>query len=102
VVGERVGENAWGGAGVPHSGRRGRGQAGPGLGLLGAMSDASNPSPGGSDFVKRGPGELILAGNNTYRGTTGIDEGILTAMSGTAFGANTAGTVVANGAQLQL
>ena len=72
------------------------------LSLLGTVADATNPLPAGSDFVKRGLGELILAGANTFRGTTGIDEGVLTAMNSQAFGAITGGTVVADGAQVQL
>ena len=72
------------------------------LSLLGTVGDVTNPLPAGSDFVKRGTGELILAGVNTFRGTTGIDEGVLTAMNSQAFGTTAGGTVVANGAQVQL
>ncbi|HET6573645.1 MAG TPA: MBG domain-containing protein [Fimbriiglobus sp.] len=70
------------------------------LSLLGAVGDATNPT--GSDFVKRGLGELVLAGANTFRGTTAIDEGVLTAMNSQAFGTTAGGTVVADGAQVQL
>ncbi|MDB5307092.1 MAG: hypothetical protein JWO38_1294 [Gemmataceae bacterium] len=56
----------------------------------------------GADLVKRGQGELVLFGSNTYRGTTYIDQGIVTAANSQAFGTTTNGTVVAAGAQLQL
>ncbi|MBX9583214.1 MAG: autotransporter-associated beta strand repeat-containing protein, partial [Gemmataceae bacterium] len=70
--------------------------------LHGPIDDAVNPSPAGSDLAKRGAGELLLAGPNTFRGTTAIDEGVVTAANSTAFGATAGGTVVADGAQLQL
>ena len=56
----------------------------------------------GADFAKRGAGELLLGGANTYAGLTQIDAGIVTAMNNTAFGGTTAGTLVTDGAQLQL
>jgi autotransporter-associated beta strand protein len=70
--------------------------------IHGPIDDAVNPAPGGSDLAKRGAGELLLAGPNTYRGTTAIDEGVVTAASSSAFGSTAGGTVVADGAQLQL
>jgi autotransporter-associated beta strand protein len=96
------GDNAWRGPISLTAGDRVFAQADTRLNLLGPIDDAANPSPAGSDLVKRGPGELLLAGANTFRGTTLIDAGTLTAMSGTAFGGTEGGTVVSDGAQLQL
>ncbi len=65
----------------------------------------------GSDLIKRGEGELLLDGADTYGGTTWIDAGIVTAGNSQAFGqvgrlqpdgSLIGGTVVANQAQLQL
>jgi autotransporter-associated beta strand protein len=70
------------------------------INLIGAIDDA--PNAAGSDLIKRGQGELLLAGNNTFAGTTYIDQGILTAASSQAFGTTVNGTVVAKDAQLQL
>ena len=72
------------------------------LSLLGVISDATNKALSGSDLVKRGIGDLLLAGASTYRGLTNLDEGITTIANNTAFGSDTLGTVVANGAQLEL
>ena len=72
------------------------------LSLLGVISDATNKALAGSDLVKRGVGDLFLAGASTYRGLTNLDEGITTIANNTAFGSGTQGTVVANGAQLEL
>ena len=96
------GDNAWRGPVTLNAGTRVASAANSRLSLLGAIDDDPNPAAGGSDFVKRGIGDLILAGNNTYRGTTLIDQGVVTAMSSTAFGTTASGTTVSAGAQLQL
>lgn len=61
------------------------------------------PIVGGGTLYKRGPGTLVLSGNNTYTGGTVVDEaGILRAGSTTAFG--TGGITMGNvaGATLDL
>ena len=70
--------------------------------LAGPINDTNDPSPGGSDITLEGGGVLELAGANTYRGTTVINEGVLIVANGQALGATSAGTVVADGASLQL
>ncbi|MBY0512916.1 MAG: autotransporter-associated beta strand repeat-containing protein, partial [Gemmataceae bacterium] len=75
------------------------------LALLGAIDDATNLNPLGSDLIKRGPSELVLGGSSTFRGQTRIDTGIVTAVNGGAFGAGGSapgGTFVQPGAQVQL
>ena len=63
--------------------------------LVGAIS-------GSGAVIKTGTNVLALAGRNTYAGTTYINEGILLAQTNQAFGANTAGTVIAPGATLDV
>ncbi|MFO0936548.1 MAG: autotransporter-associated beta strand repeat-containing protein [Gemmataceae bacterium] len=72
------------------------------LTLLGPITDATNTSTGGSDFVIRGTGNVTLGGANTFRGTLGIDEGTVSVMNSQAFGSTVGGTVVADGTQLQI
>src|SRR5262249_38232759 len=53
------------------------------LTLYGPISDASNPAVSGSSLTvgqvgTGNTGELVLAGINTYRGTTNVKQGILT------------------------
>ncbi|MBX9580938.1 MAG: autotransporter-associated beta strand repeat-containing protein [Gemmataceae bacterium] len=95
-----AGDHAWRGPVSLLRGNRVDAGADTRVSFLGPIEDAGNPA--GSDLAKRGPGELLLGGDNSYRGLTTIDEGTLTAMSGTAFGGTDGGTVVADGAQLQL
>src|SRR5262249_47321540 len=52
----------------------------------------------GFGLTKRGPGTLVLSGDNTYSGETVLDEGTLVDGSDTAFGT---GTLVLNGGTLQ-
>ena len=64
------------------------------------------------DVVKEGNGTLVFAGNNTYLGTTTVNDGILRATRGddgsfqsalgSADGTDARGTTVANSASLQL
>ena len=70
-------------------------------GTLGNSDQPPITGPTGADLVKRGTGEFLLGGGNSYGGTTLIDEGVVTAMTGSAFGSTAGGTVVSNGAQLQ-
>src|SRR5438128_2596859 len=84
------------------------------LTLFGAIDDAGNPAPAGSGLTKVGLGELVLTGASSYRGTTRVGTstalgdpvtlagGILTIENSRALGGTAGGTVVANGAQLQI
>ena len=47
--------------------------------LDGPIDDAANPSVNGSSLTATGGGETDLAGDNTYRGTTYINQGVVTA-----------------------
>ena len=51
---------------------------------------------------KGGAGTLQLAGANTYFGLTNVNGGILEANANTALGSIVSGTVIANGASLQV
>ena len=68
--------------------------------ILGNIDDAVSATP--SHLTKRGGGELLLGGNNSYRGTTLIDAGVLTVASSTGLGSPAGGTDVTKGAQLQI
>jgi large repetitive protein len=72
------------------------------LSLSGSVDDTINPAPAGSDITKTGPGKLVLAGANSYRGTTFVNAGILNVQNSQALGAITGGTIVANNASLEL
>jgi autotransporter-associated beta strand protein len=54
--------------------------------LFGAIDDTANTSPGGSDLTLSGGGNLALAGANSYRGTTFVNQGILEILSSQALG----------------
>jgi len=54
----------------------------------------------GIGFTKRGPGRLLLSGNNTFTGPVTIGEGELVVSSPTALGSSIAGTTVRRGASL--
>lgn len=63
----------------------------------------SAPIVGGGTLYKRGPGTLVLSGNNTYSGGTIVDEaGILRAGSTTALGTGVAAMGNVAGATLDL
>jgi autotransporter-associated beta strand protein len=70
------------------------------LTFAGTVDD--NPAPVGSDIVEMGGGKLVLAGSNTFRGTMFVDQGILNIQNDNALGTIGAGTVIANGASLEL
>jgi fibronectin-binding autotransporter adhesin len=53
-------------------------------------------------LTKIGSGTLVLAGDNTYTGTTEVQVGILEIKSAAALGATSAGTTVSSGATLRL
>lgn len=69
--------------------------------ISGTIDDAvgTNPAIG---FHKELTGTLVLSGDNQYRGTTFIDQGIVVARSNTAFGASSGGVYVRHQTQLQL
>ncbi|MFO0801905.1 MAG: MBG domain-containing protein [Gemmataceae bacterium] len=95
-------DNTWRGPVVMNSGARVATTQNTRINFLGEVSDASNSNVAGSDLVKRGKGELLLAGLNTFRGQTWIDEGIATVANSGALGTTQGGTTVANNAQLQV
>jgi large repetitive protein len=70
--------------------------------LLGAIDDGPNASANGSDLTKVDTGEVALGGNNSYRGTTFVNQGILTVENNSGLGSPSNGTVVAAGGQLQV
>lgn len=80
------------------------------LSIFGPIDDSSPADLtvyGKDPTVAAGRGELLLAGANSYRGITYIDQGIVTAANSLALGlgnsgAAASGTIVANGAQLQM
>jgi autotransporter-associated beta strand protein len=96
-------DNTWRGPVTLNRGTRIEVRPNSRLTLLGSVTDDTNPGANGSDLVKRDAGDLTLGGSaSNYRGTTYLDEGIVTAISSLAFGSPLNGTAVANGAQLQL
>ncbi|MBR2572787.1 MAG: autotransporter-associated beta strand repeat-containing protein [Loktanella sp.] len=62
----------------------------------------SNVISGTGNLFKQGTGILTLSGENTYSGTTAIDAGTLRVTHADALGTNAGGTVVADGATLEL
>ena len=72
------------------------------IGSSSASSFSGIIGPGNISLVKIGSGTLTLGGNNTYEGITSIESGIVNIRHANALGATTSGTIVANGAQLQL
>jgi autotransporter-associated beta strand protein len=70
------------------------------LSIVSSISDGSPAKP--YNLTKIGFGNVILAGNNTYGGTTDVQQGQLIADNPTALGQNGAGqgTTVENGAAL--
>ncbi|UUZ92876.1 autotransporter-associated beta strand repeat-containing protein [Paenibacillus sp. P25] len=62
-----------------------------------ALDRWRNDISGTGKLTKKGSGDLILQGNNTYSGGTQIDEGTLEGDSGSAFGS---GDVAINGERL--
>ncbi|MBN9517776.1 autotransporter-associated beta strand repeat-containing protein [bacterium] len=96
-------DNTWRGPVTLNRGTRIEVRPNSRLSFLGDVTDAANSDAAGSDLVKRDAGDLTLGGAaSSFRGTTWIDEGIVTAVSSRAFGDVTGGTVVASGAQLQI
>jgi len=63
--------------------------------LVGAIS-------GSGSLVKAGTNLLTLAGRNTFTGVTYINAGIVLAQTNAAFGSTAGGTIIANGATLDV
>ena len=63
------------------------------------MDDAATPSV---NLIKELPGTLVFAGDNTYDATTRVFQGALRAAHDHALGTTTNGTLVSDGAQIQL
>ena len=59
------------------------------LSVTGAISDLDIPT----DLVMNGGGELLLAGDDTYRGNTLVNEGTLTVANGAALGSGASSEV---------
>jgi autotransporter-associated beta strand protein len=99
-------DNTWRGPVTLNAGTRIDVENNSRLSLLGTIDDDPVNNPTASDLTKRGTGDLLLAGNNTFRGQALISAGIVTAASGLAFGyadgTAASGTVIANNAQLQI
>ena len=53
-------------------------------------------------ILKTGPGRLVLGGNNTFDGQTTVSNGVLAISYVTALGSTVGGTIVADGARLEL
>ena len=67
-----------------------------------ATQSLSGVISGSGALIKSGTNVLTLAGKNTYVGITYINQGIVLAQTNQAFGATTAGTVIAPGATLDV
>ncbi len=61
-----------------------------------------NAISGTGSVEKKGAGVVTLSGSNSYGGQTTVSAGTLKAGSGTALGATTGGTTIANGATLDV
>ncbi len=75
--------------------------AGAAVGLIvgqgGTSAAYSGDLSGGGSLTKTGTGTQVMSGNNTYAGTTTIEQGVLTATKAAALpGYNSAGMVVVN------
>lgn len=57
---------------------------------------------GNSNITKNGVGQLVLAGANTYGGTTTVNAGSINIQNNTALGSSSSGTTVASGATVNL
>lgn len=71
------------------------------------VGDATNttinaPISGGGGLVKIGSGRITLSESNTFSGLTTVSQGVLAISQAAALGAKTAGTVVQDGAALEL
>lgn len=83
---------------------------GTGTGTVTLTTSASTLTVGGviSDgasnnaLTKAGTGTLVLSGANTYTGLTTVSSGILNVQNNTALGTTAGGTVINDGAKLQL
>ena len=57
---------------------------------------------GGGGITKNGEGTLILSGANTYSGGTNVQSGVLSVRHSSGLGTTAGGTIVSNGAELQV
>ncbi|MCS6243906.1 MAG: autotransporter-associated beta strand repeat-containing protein [Opitutus sp.] len=79
--------------------------------ISGTGTTTFNPGTSGGEYsgnisktnvIKEGSGRLMLSGNNTYTGTTTINDGRIRLGSTTALGTTASGTTIATGAALDL
>jgi len=77
------------------------GNNGTGVGTLTLAGTVADGGSAGS-LTKSGSGTLVLPTANTYTGTTTVSAGVLRITHGQALGTTAGGTVVADGAALQL
>jgi fibronectin-binding autotransporter adhesin len=72
-------------------------------GSTGTLTLSGSVGPiSGVSLTKSGSGRLALSGANVYDGTTTINAGVLAISNDTALGSTAAGTVIANGAALEV
>lgn len=76
----------------------GDGLAYPDVWVNGPMTDTINLN----GVIKRGDGELLLSGANSYRGPTTIQGGLIHIQNNTSLGSMAAGTTVQDGGTLQV
>ena len=69
------------------------------LTLSGTLSTGAG---GGAGITKEGDGTLVMTGNNTYAGNTTIREGVVKITTKNALGSTAQGTIVEDGATLEL
>ena len=70
------------------------------LSIIGMVSDLTPTNA--NTLTKTGIGNVVLAGSNTYGGTTIVQQGTLVAQNPNALGSTSAGTVVNAGTTLEL
>jgi autotransporter-associated beta strand protein len=68
----------------------------------GVTAGIAAPLSGSKGLNKLGLGKLVLSGASSYSGTTTVAEGVLNVRNAAALGAASAGTVVTNGAALEI
>ncbi|TMQ31213.1 MAG: hypothetical protein E6K70_23025, partial [Planctomycetota bacterium] len=73
-----------------------------GASQLTMSGDITERVPGGFGITKAGPNRLVLSGFNRYTGAVEVQQGILSIQNDNALGTTDAGTMVDNGAVLEI